>query len=90
MAYKSIQAAGDLAGNPLDPRKTKSQFHTTFASEVVLAEKCFMMVGYYPQNYQEASLDPIWKTSMQEELNSLHENETWELVPLPPKRKLVQ
>ena len=27
---------------------------------------------------------------MQEELNSLKENETWELVPLPPKRKLVQ
>ena len=27
---------------------------------------------------------------MQEEFNSLQENETWELVSLPPKRKLVQ
>ena len=27
---------------------------------------------------------------MQEEFNSLQENENWELVPLPPKRKLVQ
>ena len=27
---------------------------------------------------------------MQDEFNSLQENETWELVPLHPKRKLVQ
>ena len=49
-----------------------------------------MMVGSGPQIYQESSLDPRWKATMQEEFNSLQENETWELVPLPPKRKLVQ
>ena len=48
------------------------------------------MVLYDPQTYQEASVDPRWQTTMQEEFNSLHENETWELVPLPPKRKLMQ
>ena len=48
------------------------------------------MVGHDPQIYQEASHDPIWKTTMQEEFNSLHENETWELVPLPRKKKLMQ
>ena len=49
-----------------------------------------MMVGYDPQYYEEASHEPIWKTSMQEEFKSLQGNETWELVPLPSKRKLVQ
>ena len=35
---KTIEAAGDLARNPLDPRKTRSQFHTAFsASEVVIS-----------------------------------------------------
>ena len=49
-----------------------------------------MMVGYNPQTYQEASIELIWKTTMQEEFKSLQDNETWELVPLPSKRKLVQ
>ena len=49
-----------------------------------------MMVGYDPQTYQEASLYPILKTTMQEEFKSLEDNETWEMFPLPSKRKLVQ
>ena len=37
---KTIEFARDLAGNPLDPKKTRSQFHTaSFASEVYIAEK---------------------------------------------------
>ena len=49
-----------------------------------------MMVGYNPRTYQEASFYPRWKTTMQEEFKSLQDNETWELVSLPSKRKLVQ
>ena len=48
------------------------------------------MVGYYTQKYQYESLEPISKTSMQEYFKSLQDNETWEFVPLPSKRKLVQ
>ena len=52
---KTIEAIGDLDGEPLDPRKTRSQFHTTsFASEVYISEKCFMMVGSNTKSYQEA------------------------------------
>ena len=49
-----------------------------------------MMAGYDLQSYHKLLLEPIWKTTMQEDFNSLQENETWELVPLPSKRKLVQ
>ena len=48
-AEKTIEVAGDLDGSPLDPRKTRSQFHTaSFESEVFLVEKFFMMVGSDP------------------------------------------
>ena len=47
---KTIQAVGDSAGDHLDPRKTRSQFHNaSFASEVDLAENCYIMVGYDPK-----------------------------------------
>ena len=37
---KTIEVARDLAGNPLDPRKTRSQFHTAFSTrEVNIAYK---------------------------------------------------
>ena len=49
-----------------------------------------MMVGYYNHSHEEASHDPIWKTTMQEDFKSLQHNATWELVPLPSNRKLVQ
>ena len=50
---KTIEATGDLAGNPLDPRKTRSQFQSAyFANELILSEHFYMMVGYDPQSYQ--------------------------------------
>ena len=76
-AEKTIEAVGDLLGDPLDSRKTRSQFHNAYSTcELNLADTCFMMFGYYPKTYQEASLDPIWKISMQEEFKSLQDNET--------------
>ena len=49
---KTIEAARDLAGNPLDPRKTRSQFHTAFfACEVNIAKKLFMMILFDLKSY---------------------------------------
>ena len=49
-----------------------------------------MMVVSDPQTHQQTCNDPRWKSSMEDEFQSLQENNTWELVPLPPKRKVVQ
>ena len=49
-----------------------------------------MMIGSDPKSYKESCHDPRWQSAMQYEFNSLQENETWELVHFPPKRKLMQ
>ena len=43
-----------------------------------------------PKSYYYAHKDPRWKAAMDKEMNSLQKNATWELVSLPPGRKLVQ
>lgn len=42
-----------------------------------------------PNNVQEAVKDEKWKKAMNEEMEALQKNETWELVKLPPGKKLV-
>ena len=48
------------------------------------------MISSDPKTYYHAHNDPRWQVSMDEEMNSLQKNTTWELVSLPPGRKLVQ
>ena len=89
-AARNIQTTGDLVGVPLDTKKTRSQFHKSLSTcDLNIPERCFLMVGYDPNSYEESSHEPIWKKTMQEEFKSFQDNETWELVPLPSKRKLV-
>ena len=49
-----------------------------------------MIIGSNTKSYYHAQNDPIWQAAMDEDFNSLRKNATWELVSLPPRRKLVQ
>src|SRR4051812_12485303 len=42
-----------------------------------------------PKNWQVAKQDPRWLSAMQEELQDLKKNNTWELVPLPAGKRAV-
>src|SRR4051812_12018205 len=42
-----------------------------------------------PKNWQVAKQDPRWLSAMQEELQALKKNNTWELVPLPAGKRAV-
>ena len=39
--------------------------------------------------FQHAILHPLWKSAMQAEMSSIHQNRTWSLVPLPPNKKAI-
>lgn len=42
-----------------------------------------------PESVHTALQHPGWLSAMQDELSSIHKNDTWELVPLPPGRKAI-
>ena len=71
-AAKTIHAAGELAGNPSDPRRTRSQFESAMCmKDPLFVEKSYMMVESYPHTYEYAAHDPRWKTAMKEDISSL-------------------
>ena len=44
-AANTIHAAEELAGNPSDPRRTRSQFESALCmKDPLFAEKCYLMV----------------------------------------------
>ena len=58
--------------------------------DYLLSEYCYLMVSLDPNSYYHSWKDPRWQVAMDEEMNSLQKNTTWELVSLPSGRKLVQ
>ena len=79
-AAKTLHAAGQSAGDPNDPRRTRSQFESGMCmKDPEFAEKLYLMVESDPQTYEESAGDPRWKTTMKEEFGSLQKSNTWEL-----------
>ena len=42
-----------------------------------------------PSSYEEAAINPAWQKAMTQEFNALHDNHTWDLVPLPPHKQAI-
>jgi hypothetical protein len=90
----TLQEVGDLARDPLDSRRTRSYHeepsHVLLSSKPVMPMHCYMVKSFDLQSYNEDVGNPLWEAAMQEEYDSLLENQTWDLVPLPPGRKLAK
>lgn len=64
--------------------------HALSAIDPIMPMHAYMIQSSDPQTYPKATGNPLWEATMDEEYNSLIENHTWDLVPLPPDRKLVR
>ena len=52
---RTIHAAGELAGNPSDTRRTRSQFESALCvKDPLFDEKCYLMVELDPRTYEDA------------------------------------
>ena len=50
---KTIHAAGEVVGNPSDPRTTRSQFESAlFVKDPLFGEKCQLIIESYPKKYE--------------------------------------
>ena len=64
-AKNTIHAVGELAGNPNDTKRTRSQFESALCvKDPLFVEKCYLIIDSDPHTYEYGSHDPIWKTSM--------------------------
>ena len=61
-AEKTIQVSGDLAGDPLDSRKTRSQFHNSFSTcELNISERLLLCLDLIPINIKKHHLTQYGK-----------------------------
>ena len=84
---------------PLNPINIHPM-HTRLRDGIVQKKQFPDYVGYYtclnahieldePANYKVASFSPQWKQAMQEEIDALHMQGTWSLVPNPGDKNIV-
>lgn len=76
-------------------RSTRESRPPAWHSEYVMESNvayCLLTEDGEPLTFHEATSGsdvPLWMTAMQEEIEALHKNKTWQLVPLPRGRKAI-
>ncbi|KAH9751779.1 Integrase catalytic domain-containing protein [Citrus sinensis] len=68
-----------------------SAWHLEYVTEINVVY-CLLTGDGEPSTFHEtleSSDVTLWMTAMQEEIEALHKNKTWELVPLPHGRKAI-
>ena len=86
---------GSLAlAQPKDLAQDIPPCHSTQVRSIpthLLDYHCYIALTtlHEPRTYREASTDPLWQIAMEEELDALSKNHTWDLGTLPPRKSMV-
>jgi hypothetical protein len=67
------------SGRVVKPNVRLQDYHCYFALSAL----------HEPTTFRQASQDPLWQKAMNEELDALTKNNTWDLVELPPGKSVV-
>jgi hypothetical protein len=93
-AQSPLQEEDDLLEDPLDSRRTRYQHeepsHIFSYFEPMIPMHLYIVQSFDLHIYNEAMGNPLWEETMQKEYDSLLENHTCDLVPLPLGRKLIR
>ena len=57
--------------------------------EVRLNFSLFSQAGFEPSSFEGTSTNEVWVQAMQEEIDSIHRNDTWELTNIPHEKKEI-
>ena len=49
----------------------------------------FSLLPFQPSSFEEAIRDDNWVQAMDEEMNSIEKNDTWDLVDLPNDKNII-
>jgi hypothetical protein len=77
--HPSDQIIGNKDAGVETRRKIRSPEQTHLALLSTIEPNCF----------EEANKDKFWNKAMDEELDQIEKNDTWELVPIPKKKNVI-
>lgn len=81
--HPQSQVIGDIEKGILTRRKAK------IGEQVNIVEHFCLIADFEPKNVVEALSNPCWQNAMQEEINQIEKNKTWELVPRPNDKNVI-
>ena len=76
---------------PYDSHTLRRSYQVTTLPSHLHDFLCFSALASLqePQTFHEASSNPLWQQTMEEELNALHKIGTWDLVDLPSVKTAI-